>query len=105
MARDHKLFHDNGKVLNRHFHVIDAARPVVKALLRFGVTKVNTAGSFYARGGHPSIRIGKSDTGLTVKVRGDGHSQVLHAVTADPAGVETALAEKFPELVKNGSSK
>lgn len=100
MARDNHLFRRNGHALNGHSHVTDAARPVLKALLRIGVPKVNFGGSLFAHGGQRSIKIRRSDTGLTVKVRGDGHSQVLHAITSDPAGVETALTKKFGELVQ-----
>lgn len=99
VAKDHKLFHRNGSALNRHFRVIKAAMPVLKALLNNGdVDKVNTAGSQHSHG-QRSIKVRRTDTGLSVDVRGEGGRQVVYAVTSVPETVTRVLEQKFPELV------
>lgn len=101
VARDHRLFYQNGNALNGHYRVIRVAVPVLKALLRIGgVAKVNTAPSRQAHG-QRSIKIAPTDTGLSVDVRGDGRRQVVYVCTSDPETVTQIIGKKFLEFLKD----
>ncbi len=97
MAKDHKFFAGNGGTFNKHFTISNAAAPVVRALLRVGVDKINTSHRSEAKG--RSIKITPTVTGLEVEARGDGLCQTVYAVTDDPVTVAEFLKRKFRELI------
>ena|SRR3989338_3445537 len=98
MAHDHKFFKKNDGIFNKHSQVCSAAIPVIKALLRAGVAKINTR-HFSESRGQRSITVSRTPTGLEVKTKGDGLTQTIFACTPNPDTVLQFLARKFRGVI------